>query len=74
MNFDQNTLNALLALDDRTLWQTIRHIAASHNIALPEGNIPRGDMEKLRAAMSGASQADVNEAMRIINEYGKGGR
>lgn len=74
MNFDQNTLNALLALDDRTLWQTVRQIAASHNIALPESALPKGDMDRLRSAMSGASAADLNDAMRIINEYGRRGR
>ena len=73
MNFDQNTLNALLALDDRTLWQTIRGIAAGRNISLPEGPMTDGDMQRLRGVLSGASQLDANEAARIISEYSKRG-
>lgn len=74
MTFDPNALSALLALDDRTLWQTIRGIAASRNISLPEGPISESDMQRLRVAMSGASQSDVNNALRILSEYGKRGK
>ena len=74
MTFDPNMLNALLALDDRALWQTIRSIAAAHGIALPEGPMAESEMRRLRAALSGATQADVGEALRIVTEYGKRGR
>ena len=71
MTFDPNALNALLAMDDRTLWQTVRQIAAAHNLVLPDGAISAGDMQRLRSAMAGRSQADVDEAIRIVSEYGK---
>ena len=73
MNFDQNTLNALLALDDRTLWQTVRGIAAQKNLALPEGPMSASDMQRLRGVLSGASQMDASDAARILSEYGKRG-
>ena len=74
MTFDRNALDALLALDDRMLGQTVRGIAASRNLSLPEGPISAEDMRRLREAMAGSSQASIGDAMRILNEYEKRNR
>lgn len=68
MQFDPNMMKAFLSLDDSTLWQTVRTIAKSNGIDLPEGKPPAAELARLRQTLSGKGSADVNEALRIVKE------
>lgn len=69
MKFDPNAMAALLALDDATLWRKIRAIAATGGVSLSETPPPAAEMQKLRALMGGAGQADVASAMQTLARY-----
>ncbi len=68
MQFDPNMMKAFLALDDNTLWLTVRTLAKSNGIDLPEGKPPAAELARLRQALSGKGSADVEEAIRIVKE------
>ena len=72
MKFDPNAMAALLSLDDAALWGKIRAIAAAGGVALSEAPPPAAEMQKLRAMMGGASQADVAGAMKTLSRYKNG--
>ena len=69
MQFNKNAIMALLAKSDAELWNTIRSIAMSGGVAVPEAMPGPNDMAKIRAALVGASSDDLANAMRIIDEY-----
>ena len=71
MQFDHNTLQTLLAMDDASLWQVICTIASRNGITLPRTTPPHEVLASLRAAVSTKGQADIGEALRIINDYRK---
>ncbi len=68
MQFDPKMMNAILALDDHTLWQTVRTVAAANGITLPEGQPPSAELQKLRKTLQGKGEKDINEAIRIVKE------
>ncbi len=68
MQFDPSMMKAILALDDNTLWQTVKAVAKSNGISLPEGQPPAAELARLRQALSGKGSADVGEALRIVKE------
>lgn len=72
MKFDPKAMQALLSLDDAALWEKIRAIAASGGVSLSATPPPPAEMQKLRALMSGAGQADVAAAMGTIARYRQG--
>ena len=72
MKFDPNAMAALLALDDEALWARIRAIASTGGVALSEAAPPAAEMQKLRALMGGAGQADVAGAMQTLARYKQG--
>lgn len=69
MQFDQRTLQALLALDDAALWQLICRIAAQNGITLSKTPPPSETLQALRNTVSGKGQKDIAEALRIIEQY-----
>lgn len=71
MQFDKQTLQAVLALDDAALWQLICRIAAQNGITLPKTPPPAETLSALRATVSGKGQKDIAEALRIIDDYRK---
>ena len=71
MKFDPQAMKALLALDDRQLWNKIRAVAAGSGIALSENTPPPADMQRLRAALGGSGQADVAGALDTIARFRK---
>lgn len=73
MRFDANAMAALLALDDAALWAQIRGIAGSAGLTLSETPPPSKELERLRAMMRGAGQADLAEAMRTVARFRAGG-
>ena len=68
MEFDPRVLETLLALDDKTLWSTVRRLAEKNGITLPPGSPPAAEMQRLRDSLSRKSAADVKEAARILRE------
>ena len=74
MKFDANAMAALLALDDAALWEQIRRIAASAGLTLSEAPPPHAELERLRALLRGAGQADIAEAMRTVARFREGGK
>ena len=74
MQLDSQALNRLLAMNDEMLWKSIRAIAGSNGLKLPEQTPSPKEMEKLRIAISGISENDVGNAVRIIHEMRKKGR
>ena len=70
--FDANMLRSILSLPDEQLWQTIQMIAASSGVKLPSGTPPREELARLRQTLT-SSTPDINEAVRIIEQYKKKG-
>ena len=69
MKFDPRAMEALLALDDRALWEKIRGIAAASGIPLTDTVPPHADLEKLRDMMRGSGQGNVAEALSTLSRY-----
>ncbi len=69
MKFDPRAMEALLALDDRALWEKIRSIAAASGITLTATVPPHEDLEKLRAMMRGSGQGNVGDALATLSRY-----
>ena len=72
MKIDQEKLDAVVKLSDEELWKTIREVAASHGIKLPEGVPPHGELEKVRGALSHGASPNIAEAIRVVNNYRRG--
>lgn len=70
--FDANMLRSILTLPDEQLWQTIQMIAASSGVRLPSGAPPKSELAKLRGILT-SDAPDVNEAMRIVEQYKRTG-
>ena len=73
MKFDAAAMDALLSLDDASLWRQIRTVAGSAGLVLSETPPPHEELERLRGMMRGAGQADLAEAMRTIARFRAGG-
>lgn len=71
MQLDKNTLQKLLMQNDAQLWQTIRVIAAQSGIDLPAQSLGQSDMASIRSALGRATDADINRAMKILENYRK---
>ncbi len=72
MKIDKEKLKALSLLSDDELWSTIRQVATSHGIRVPDMPPPGGDMDKIRQAMSDPDRLNMASALRIINKHRKG--
>lgn len=66
MNIDKNLLETLAGLDDATLIASIRAIAAAGGIDLSAANFEPAQLDTLRAAMRGATDADIARAKHIL--------
>lgn len=73
MRFNPQAMQALLALDDRSLWSKIRGIAAGAGINLSENPPPPAEMLQIRAALGGCGQGDVQAALDTIGRFRRGG-
>lgn len=71
MEFDQNAMNALLALDDKALWEKIRSLAEKNGIPLPPGEPPAAELSRLRTVLAGKGAKDVAAAAELINRLKK---
>lgn len=69
MQLDKNTLTKLLSLDDRSLWQAIVLIAKESGFDLSQKNIRPEDIAKLRTALSGATEKDIQKAAEQLEAH-----
>lgn len=73
MKIDNDKLAALAALPDEELWKTVCAIGKSHGFQLPEKTPPHAQIQKMRDAITKGNKPNLREAIKIINEYRKGG-
>lgn len=71
MNIDKNLLATLAGLDDATLVASIRAIAAASGVDLTGARFDKAQLDALRAAMHGATDADIDRAKDILKGYRK---
>lgn len=71
MKIDKTLLQQLASLDDNALSSAIRMIAASSGMPLGEQSFDPASLAALRAAMRGATDADLASAKRILEGYQK---
>ncbi len=71
MNIDKNLLETLAGLDDATLTASIRAIAAASGVDLTGARFDKAQLDALRAAMHGATDADIDRAKDILKGYRK---
>ena len=66
MQIDRQSLDKLLALNDRQLSLVINKIAASSGLDLSSFNIDPKDIENVRRALKGATDDDLR---RVAEQY-----
>ena len=74
MKLDKQALERLLALSDDQFMQVVEKLAAESGINLSAMNIGKGDLARLRAALRGADDEDVERMKRQFGQFGKNGR
>lgn len=74
MKLDKRALERLLALTDDQFMQVVEKLAAESGIDLGMMNIGKGDLVRLRAALRGADDEDVERIRRQFGQLGKNGR
>ena len=66
MQLDRTALNRLLALNDRQLQAIIEKLATEYGLDLSRFQVRPGDMESLRNAIRNASDSDLLELGKQI--------
>ena len=66
MQLDRKSLNRLLSLNDRQLQLIIEKLASEYGLDLSRVQVRPGDMESLRNAIRNASDSDLLELGRQI--------
>ena len=69
MTLDKKTLDKLLSLDDDRLISIIRVIAAESGVDLGNFNISPSDLTGIRAALSVATDSDIQRAGELLKNY-----
>ncbi len=69
MTLDKKTLDKLLSLDDDRLISIIRVIAAESGVDLGNFNISPSDLAGIRAALSVATDSDIQRAGELLKNY-----
>lgn len=69
MKINSDKLRALAAMSDTELWAEIGRMAQGFGQRLPREVPPHEDMEKIRAALSGA-QINLADAMALLRARG----
>ncbi len=72
MQMDKTQLERLLALDDTKLRAVLRGLLKEYGIDPNSVPLEQFDMGKLRAALSGATEADVQRFMTMLSGAGGG--
>ena len=66
MQLDRKSLNRLLALNDRQLQAIIEKLASEYGLDLSRFQVRPGDMESLRNAIRNASDSDLLELVKQL--------
>ncbi len=66
MQIDKNIKNELLGLDDTALKGIVSSIAKSAGLKVGNINISNSDIDKIRSAISKATDKDAEEALKIL--------
>lgn len=73
MKLDKRALERLLTLSDDQLLQVIQKLAAESGINLGAMNIGKGDLARLRAALHGADDGDLERMKQQFGQFGQSG-
>ena len=68
MQIDKTALDRLLSLDDITLAKTIRALVMAAGIDRSTAEAAISDLRLVRASLSNASDADINQAIGMLGE------
>lgn len=68
MQIDKTALDRLLSLDDITLAKTIRALTMAAGIDRSTAEAAISDLRLVRASLSNASDADINQAVGMLGE------
>ena len=74
MKLDKRALERLLALSDDQLLQVIQKLAAESGINLGAINIGKGDLARLRSALHGADDGDLERMKQQFGQFGQSGK
>lgn len=75
MQFDRNSLNQMLRLDDKQLRQLIDRLAGEAGIDRAAIKVSDGDLAALRKALGSASDSELNSlASQLAKQQNGGGR
>ena len=69
MQFDKNSLNMLLALDDAGLLKIIKTVSEKSGLDLSSFNITPNDVMSIRRALENATDEDLKRAQESINNF-----
>ena len=73
MKLNKSITDRLKNLTDDELWAEIRKMAAGYGLSLPDRTPSASDLAKVRDALN-IGEVNMNDAMRIVNEYKRGKR
>ena len=73
MKINTEKLAKFADLGDEELWQSMVSIASSHGQKINAPMPAHEDMERIRRIMRGEERISLGEAMKILNNYKKGG-
>ena len=71
MQLDRNAINRMLSLNDEQLKSLIRSLAENTGLDLSSFNISATDVQSIRRALSGATDADLERAAEQLKQRPK---
>ena len=71
MQLDRNAINRMLSLNDNQLKSLIRSLAENSGLDLSSFQISPNDVESIRRALTGATDADIARAAEQLNQHKK---
>lgn len=71
MQLDRNAINRILSLNDEQLKALIRSLAENTGLDLSSFNISATDVQSIRRALSGATDADLERAAEQLRQRPK---
>ncbi len=71
MQLDRNAINRMLMLNDSQLKSLIRSLAQNSGLDLSSFNISENDVESIRRALAGATDADIARAAEQLGQQQK---
>lgn len=71
MQLDRNAINRILSLNDEQLKTLIRSLADNTGLDLSSFHISESDVDSIRRALSGATDADLERAAEQLRQRPK---